>query len=55
MQKIKFDGQSIIANKVVCIGRNFVEHILEFYEHVIRPDWFYCSIILVKKFCDIDL
>ncbi len=29
MNSVSFNGQEIISNKVICIGRNFVEHIKE--------------------------
>jgi len=36
VKEIKFDNQKIIPSKVVCIGRNYVEHIKELYNET--PD-----------------
>lgn len=34
MNKVKIDGQNVIPSKVVCIGRNYVEHIKELNNEV---------------------
>ena len=29
MKRIKFDSESLIPSKVICIGRNYVDHVKE--------------------------